>query len=224
MTTPKHLWSGDWMRESDSAAEEMERRRAGFQPDEPPVDEAPAKPKPKPEPEREPREPLLTRAAAVILPFLRSLRAATARGLAAAAARLRAISPRQVALVALATVAGAGVALGAAALAGGSGSGSHNSDAQISPGHPWLGLQTVSQMGTSGATVLVVDAGGPAQRAGVQPGDVISQVDGQPITSPEGLNAAIAAKAPGQQVQLLINRYGQSLVLYVTLGSTHGGP
>jgi S1-C subfamily serine protease len=79
-------------------------------------------------------------------------------------------------------------------------------------------------MGTSGATVLVVDGGGPAQRAGVVPGDVISQVDGQPITTSEGLNAAIAAKAPGQQVQLLINRYGQSLVLYVTLGSTHGGP
>jgi serine protease Do len=79
-------------------------------------------------------------------------------------------------------------------------------------------------MGGSGATVLVVDAGGPAQRAGVQPGDVITQVDGQPVTSPEGLTAAIDAKAPGQQVQLLVNRYGQSLVLYATVGSTHGGP
>lgn len=219
MTTPRHLWSGDWMRESESAAEEMERRRAGFQPDEPP-DESPTEPAL----EREPREPWLKRAAVAILMFLASLRAVTTRGLAAALARLRTVSPRQVALVALATVAGAGVALGAAALAGGSGSGSHKSGAQISPGHPWLGLQTVSQMGTSGPTVLVVDAGGPAQRAGVQPGDVISQVDGQPVSTPEGLNAAIAARTPGQQVQLLVNRYGQSLVLYVTLGSTHGGP
>jgi S1-C subfamily serine protease len=72
--------------------------------------------------------------------------------------------------------------------------------------------------------VLAVDAGGPAQRAGVMPGDVISQVDGQPITGPAGLNAAISAKQPGQQVQLLINRFGQSLVVYVTVGSTHGGP
>ena len=218
MTTPRHLWSGDWARESESAADEMERRRAGFQPDEPPVGEPPQ------EPEHEPRPPLLTRVAAAIVVFLRSVRTATARGFAAAVARLRTISPRQVGLVALATVAGAAVALGAAALAGGSGSGSSKSDAQVLPGHAWLGLQTVSQMGTSGATVLVVDAGGPAQRAGLQPGDVITQVDGQPITSPGVLDAAIAGKQPGQQVQLLVNRYGQSLVLYATLGSSHGGP
>lgn len=218
MTTPRHLWSGDWARESESAADEMERRRAGFQPDEPPVGEPPQ------EPEREPRPPLLTRVAAAVVAFLRSARAATARGFAAAVARLRTISPRQVGLVALATLAGAAVALGAATLAGGSGSGSSKSDAQVLPGHAWLGLQTVSQMSTSGATVLVVDAGGPAQRAGLQPGDVITQVDGQPITSPGVLDAAIAGKQPGQQVQLLVNRYGQSLVLYATLGSSHGGP
>jgi S1-C subfamily serine protease len=196
----------------------MERRRAGFQPDEPPVVEPPQ------EPEHEPRPPLLTRVAAALVAFLRSVGTATARGFAAAVARLRTISPRQVGLVALATVAGAAVALGAAALAGGSGSGSSKSDAQVLPGHAWLGLQTVSQMGTSGATVLVVDAGAPAQRAGLQPGDVITQVDGQPITSPGVLDAAIAGKQPGQQVQLLVSRYGQSLVLYATLGSSHGGP
>jgi membrane-associated protease RseP (regulator of RpoE activity) len=196
----------------------MERRRAGFAPDEPPAQEPPQ------EPQREPRPPLLTRVAAALVAFLRSARAATARGFSAAIARLRTISPRQVGLVALATVAGAAVALGAATLAGGSGSGSSKSDAQVLPGHAWLGLQTVSQMGTSGATVLVVDAGGPAQRAGVQPGDVITQVDGQPITSPGVLDAAIAGKQPGQQVQLLVNRYGQSLVLYATIGSSHGGP
>ncbi|HET7051653.1 MAG TPA: PDZ domain-containing protein [Solirubrobacteraceae bacterium] len=218
MTTPRHLWSGDWARESESAAEEMDRRRERFQPGEPPVQEPPK------EPEREPRTPLLTRVAAAFVAFMRSLRAATARGFAAAVARLRTISPRQVGLVALATVAGAGVALGAAALAGGGRSGPTTSDAKVSAGRPWLGLQTVSQMGNSGATVLVVDAGGPAQRAGVQPGDVITQVDGQPITSPGILDAAIAGKQPGQQVQLLVNRYGQSLVLYATLGSSHGGP
>jgi membrane-associated protease RseP (regulator of RpoE activity) len=196
----------------------MERRRAGFAPDEPPAQEPPQ------EPQREPRPPLLTRVAAALVAFLRSARAATARGFSAGIARLRTISPRQVGLVALATVAGAAVALGAATLAGGSGSGSSKSDAQVLPGHAWLGLQTVSQMGTSGATVLVVDAGGPAQRAGVQPGDVITQVDGQPITSPGVLDAAIAGKQPGQQVQLLVNRYGQSLVLYATIGSSHGGP
>jgi membrane-associated protease RseP (regulator of RpoE activity) len=217
MTTPRHLWSGEWLRESESAAEEMARRRDALA-SEPPAEEPPI------EPEREPRKPILVRAAAALLAALRTLRHATAGWLAALGARLRAISPRQVGLVLLATLAGAAVALGAAALAGGSGSGSNTTDAGAVTGRGWLGLQTVSQMGTSGATVLVVDAGGPAQRAGVTPGDVISQVDGQPITGPAGLNAAIAAKQPGQQVQLLINRFGQSLVVYVTVGSTHGGP
>jgi S1-C subfamily serine protease len=196
----------------------MERRRAGFVPGEPPAEEPPQ------EPEGEPRPPLLTRMAAALVAFLRSARAVIARGFAAAVARLRTISARQVGLVALATVAGAAVALGAAALVGGSHGGSKTSDAKVMPGHAWLGLQTVSQMGTSGATVLVVDSGGPAQRAGVQPGDVITQVDGQPITTPGVLDSAIAAKQPGQQVQLLVSRYGQSLVLYATLGASHGGP
>jgi len=218
MTSPRHLWSGDWARESESAADEMERRRAGFAPAEPLVEEPPQ------EPDREPRPSLLSRVAAALVAFLRSLRAATARGFAPTVARLRTISPRQIGLVALATVAVAAVALGAAALAGGGHSGRTTPDAQVSSGRPWLGLQTVSQMGNSGATVLVVDAGGPAQRAGVQPGDVITQVDGQPITSPGVLDAAIAAKQPGQQVQLLVSRYGQSLVLYATLGASHGGP
>ena len=124
MTTPRHLWSGDWARESESAAEEMERRREGFQPGEPPVEEPPQEPDARAAPAA-----AHARRAAVVA-FLRSLGAATARGFAAAVARLRSISPRQVGLVALATVAGAGVALGAAALAGGSGSGPSTSDAQ----------------------------------------------------------------------------------------------
>jgi membrane-associated protease RseP (regulator of RpoE activity) len=218
MTSPKHLWSGEWARESEYSADEMARRRDALLAGEPPVDEAPT------EPEREPRTPLVVRAWAVLVAAWRSLVAGTGRSLAAIGARLRTISARQVGLTLLATVAGAAVALGAAALAGGSGNHSPTSGAGATSGHAWLGVQTVSQMGAGGPTVLVVDAGGPAQRAGVVPGDVITQIDGQPIQSPAALNAAVDSKAPGQQVQLLIDRYGQSLVLYATLGSSHGGP
>jgi hypothetical protein len=218
MTSPKHLWSGEWARESEYSADEMARRRDALLAGEPPADQDPT------EPEREPRTPLLLRAWAALLAAWRSLLAGAGRSMTAFGARLRLITARQVGLTLLATIAGAAVALGAAALAGGSGNHSPTSEAGATSGHAWLGVQTVSQMGAGGPTVLVVDAGGPAQRAGVVPGDEITQVDGQPIQSPGALNAAIDAKQPGQQVQLLINRYGQSLVLYATLGSAHGGP
>jgi membrane-associated protease RseP (regulator of RpoE activity) len=221
MTSPKHLWSGEWARESESSADDMARRRDGLLSAQQPGDETPTEPEPQP---REPRTPLLVRAWAAFVAAWRSLVAGAGRSLAAIGARLRTISARQVGLTLLATVCGAAVALGAAALAGGSGNHSNTPEAGATSGHAWLGVQTVSQMGAAGATVLVVDAGGPAQRAGVVPGDVITQVDGQPVQTPGALNAAVDAKQPGQQVQLLVDRYGQSLVLYATLGSSHGGP
>lgn len=57
-----------------------------------------------------------------------------------------------------------------------------------------------------GAYVGTVRDGGPAARAGVQPGDVIVAVDGQPVTSVAGLSAATAAA--GERVQITYLRAG----------------
>jgi S1-C subfamily serine protease len=46
---------------------------------------------------------------------------------------------------------------------------------------------------------------------------VITEVDGQPITSSGQLAKALAAKQPGEQVQLQVNRLGQMLVIDTTL-------
>jgi S1-C subfamily serine protease len=158
---------------------------------------------------------------AAMLAAWRSFAARAARWPAAVRARLAAITPRQVGLTLLATVAGAAVALGAAALAGGSGSSSANPGATASgPPAAWLGVQTTtSTTGAPGATVELVEPGGPAEHAGVLPGDVITEVNGRPITTSSDLARALAGLQPGQQVQLEINRLGQTIVIDTTLGS-----
>ena len=49
-----------------------------------------------------------------------------------------------------------------------------------------------------------VRAGGPAERAGIKPGDIILAIDGRPVTHPDELIVAIRAKAPGDSVVLKV--------------------
>lgn len=203
------------MDESESAAEEMARRREQRRGEEERADEAP------PAPEREPR-PRRRRFAELIAPGLatwRALTAAASQRLGALRARLGAVSLRSVGLTLLATVAGAAVALGAAALAGGSGSSTTTAaPTKATPAPAWLGVQTTtSTTSIAGATVQVVEPTGPAARAGLTPGDVITELNGQPVTSSGGLARALAAMQPGQQVQLQVNRLGQMLIIDTTL-------
>ena len=59
-----------------------------------------------------------------------------------------------------------------------------------------------------GALVSMVEKGGPADKAGLQPGDVIRQVNGQPIVSSGDLPAVIGLAAPGDTVKLDVWRQG----------------
>ncbi|MCA9527522.1 MAG: PDZ domain-containing protein, partial [Myxococcales bacterium] len=59
-----------------------------------------------------------------------------------------------------------------------------------------------------GAMVLGVDAGSPAERAGMQRGDVIVRCNGQAVRDPGQLGAAVAKTAPGSTVRLLVQREG----------------
>lgn len=59
-----------------------------------------------------------------------------------------------------------------------------------------------------GALVSTVEKGSPADKAGLQSGDVIRQVNGQPIVSSGDLPAVIGLAAPGDSVKLSIWRQG----------------
>ena len=70
----------------------------------------------------------------------------------------------------------------------------------------------------SGAYVVDVSPGGPAEKVGVKPGDVIASFDGKTITSSEQLGQEIHALKPGDQVKVeLVTPQGPKIVT-VTLG------
>ncbi|UKA72886.1 trypsin-like peptidase domain-containing protein [Arthrobacter sp. FW306-06-A] len=73
---------------------------------------------------------------------------------------------------------------------------------------------------TSGALVIEVVQGGPAAKAGLQPGDIITQFDGQKIDSVTDLLAALRKKDPGQQSDVEFQRGKDTKTVKATLGST----
>ncbi|GAB3569364.1 hypothetical protein GCM10027405_32460 [Arthrobacter alkaliphilus] len=73
---------------------------------------------------------------------------------------------------------------------------------------------------TSGALVIEVAQGGPAAKAGLQPGDIIVQFDGQKIANVTDLLAAIRKKEPGQQSDVEFQRGQETKSVKVTLDNT----
>jgi Do/DeqQ family serine protease len=71
----------------------------------------------------------------------------------------------------------------------------------------------------TGALVGDVNSGSPADKAGLKSGDVIMQLNGQPIEDASQLKLRVAETPPGSKVQLTVNRNGESKTFDVTLGN-----
>lgn len=69
-----------------------------------------------------------------------------------------------------------------------------------------------------GAIVTDVEAGGPAQRAGIRPGDLITSLEGRPIPHAGELSHELGLRKPGELVRFGILRGGCSRVVAVLLG------
>jgi putative serine protease PepD len=85
--------------------------------------------------------------------------------------------------------------------------------------HPYLGVSTAPAPTGQGAMVEQVTPGGPAQHAGLRPGqDVIVSVDGHTVTGPDDVVKALDGRKPGDAVAVVVRRGGARRTITVRLG------
>jgi serine protease DegQ len=70
----------------------------------------------------------------------------------------------------------------------------------------------------SGAIIAGVVRGGPADRAGIRPGDILLDVDGRRVANTSDMLNLIAQLAPGGKAQMTVMRKNRQATLAVTVG------
>ncbi|HQQ54182.1 MAG TPA: PDZ domain-containing protein, partial [Ottowia sp.] len=76
--------------------------------------------------------------------------------------------------------------------------------------------QTFGVKAEQGVIITGVLGNGPAASAGIRPGDVITQVGGQPTRTVAELLTRIAALVPGEAVPFTLERRGEAVQASVT--------
>ncbi|WP_237535532.1 trypsin-like peptidase domain-containing protein, partial [Streptomyces sp. SID3343] len=91
--------------------------------------------------------------------------------------------------------------------------------------HPVIGVSLDVAFQGDGARIVSesvqgtppIRAGGPADKAGLKPGDVITAIDGRRVHDANELIVAIRSKAPGAVVKLTVDRSGTAQTVDMTL-------
>jgi S1-C subfamily serine protease len=87
----------------------------------------------------------------------------------------------------------------------------------------YLGVQVGDIASGRGVLVVSVEAGGPAAKAGISGGDVITSVNGQATPDTSALSAVLAGLSPGQTVPVaIIHPDGTTSTVTLTLGELPG--
>ena len=82
----------------------------------------------------------------------------------------------------------------------------------------FLGISLGSRTdGGSGAVIGEVTAGSPAATAGLKVGDIVLEINDQPITGDTSLVAIIRDSAPGEEIKIIVERDGVMRTLTATL-------
>ncbi len=93
-----------------------------------------------------------------------------------------------------------------------------------SSGRAYLGVETAETGAGNGAYVGQVLTGTGAAKAGLVAGDLITSVNGSPVTDSSDLSTVLAGLKPGQTVSIKITKQsGASTTVSVTLGQFPGG-
>ena len=75
-----------------------------------------------------------------------------------------------------------------------------------------------------GALVAQTNPGGPADKAGIQRGDVIQSFAGKPVGKPRDLSRAVASTGVGKSVEVVVLRDGKPVTLQVAIEKQPGTP
>ena len=86
------------------------------------------------------------------------------------------------------------------------------------PEHALLGVRTQPVQDGEGAEILDVSTGSAADDAGFRVGDVITEIDGVTIESPDELATVVAEHEPGDEIMITYERAGRTSTVTVALG------
>jgi hypothetical protein len=212
MTGPKHLWSGDWEDESTAAdgarapfrAPAREPAPAPGRPVTPRLAAPPPPARKRPAPPRSPRR-------RVTVPAARRLRRPALIGTAA----VLLVAVVAYALIGLLRSAEPSTSTAAAGPA---------ANLIATPAVPgarpvsWLGMELVT-VAPGVAVVETVGLNTAGDRAGLEPGDTIAQIDGHQIRGAGDIAGAIGGLPAGETVAMLINRGSSTFSTDITLAA-----
>jgi S1-C subfamily serine protease len=85
--------------------------------------------------------------------------------------------------------------------------------------HAYVGVELTAGSTSGGAQISSVQPGSPADSAGVQPGDVVTAINGKAVSSTEQFIETVDTYAPGQTLKLTVNRGGQTKAVQLKLGT-----
>jgi putative serine protease PepD len=88
--------------------------------------------------------------------------------------------------------------------------------------HAFLGVEAaadVSGLAPAGAEIANVTAGGPAEAAGLQPGDIIVAIDGKKIDSFDQVSEIVNSHKVGDEIDVRVDRGGGERSFHVKLGT-----
>jgi serine protease DegQ len=69
-----------------------------------------------------------------------------------------------------------------------------------------------------GALIAVVLRDGPADKAGVRPGDVVTEIQGKPVVDPTAMLNLVAALPPGAPAKVKVRRQGKEIETTISVG------
>ena len=88
--------------------------------------------------------------------------------------------------------------------------------------YPVIGANVNTGGRRNGAEIVDVPSGTPADRGGLEKGDIVVAVDGKPVSDGIGLIVAIRSHRPGETIRMTVRRGGSVRTLEVTLDAKVG--